>query len=110
MYARIARFEGLDPARIDAQVAEMRRQIEGVGRGSLPPGAPEQLRTLAETVTHVYQLVDRANGTAIAIVLCATEDDLRRADAALNEMSPGEGEGRRSSVELMELVIDETVG
>jgi hypothetical protein len=110
MYARIARFEGLDAVRIDAQVAEMRRQIEGVRSGELPAGAPEQVRILAETVKHVYELVDRANGTGIAIMLCATEDDLRRADAALNEMSPGEGEGRRSSVELMEVVIDEPLG
>jgi hypothetical protein len=32
---------------------------------------------------------------------------MRRADAALNEMSPGEGEGRRTGLEIYEVVLDE---
>ena len=108
MYAR-ARFEGLDSGRIDEQVAEMKRQIdEGRASGDVPAGAPEQVRTLMETVTRLLQFVDRESGAALGITFCATEDDLRRADAALNEMSPGEGEGRRTSVELYEVVLDET--
>ncbi len=108
MYARIARFEGLDAGRIDEQVAEMKRQIdEGRGTGELPAGAPEEVRTLMETVTRVLQLVDRESGAALGITFCATEGDMRRADAALNEMSPGEGEGRRSGVEIFEVVLDE---
>jgi hypothetical protein len=33
---------------------------------------------------------------------------LRRADVALNEMSPGEGQGHRASVEIYEVALDET--
>lgn len=109
MYARVARFEGLDTGRIDEQVAEMKRQIdEGRASGDLPAGAPEQVRTLMETVRRLLQFVDRESGAALGITFCETEADLRRADAALNEMSPGEGQGRRTSVELYEVVLDET--
>jgi hypothetical protein len=108
MYARIARFEGLDSSRMDEQVAEMKRQIEEGKTGELPAGAPEEVRTLMETVRRVVQLGDRASGTALGVVYCATEEDMRRADAALNEMSPGEGGGTRTSVEIYEVMLDES--
>jgi hypothetical protein len=108
MYARIARFEGLDASKIDEGTAEMRRQLEAVRSGNLPEGAPEGAQELMRTVKRWVQLVDRANGNAVGIAFCDTEDDLRRADAALNAMSPGEGEGQRTSVDLLEVVIDES--
>jgi hypothetical protein len=61
-----------------------------------------------ETVKRVFEFVDRENGRALGITFCETEEDLRRADAALNEMSPGEGQGRRTSVEIYEVLLDET--
>ena len=109
MYARIARFEGLDASRIDEQVAEMKRQIdESRASGDLPAGAPEEVQTLMETVKRLLQLGDREGGTALGITFCETEEDMRRADAALNEMSPGEGQGRRASVEIYEVLLDES--
>ena len=60
-----------------------------------------------ETVKRVLQLGDREGGTALGIVFCATENDMRRADAALNELSPGEGGGSRTSVEIYEVMLDE---
>ena len=108
MYARIARFEGIDVSQIDDEVAEMKRQMD-VGRsGEVPAGAPEQVRTLMETVKRVLQFVDRENGTAVGIVFCETEEDMRRADAALSDMSPGEGGGRRTSLEIYEVMLDES--
>jgi hypothetical protein len=109
MYARIARFDGLDMSRIDEEVAEMKRQIdEGRTSGDVPAGAPEEVRTLMETVTRLLHFVDRDGGTALGITFTATEEDMRRADAALNEMSPGEGAGSRTSVEIYEVLLDET--
>jgi hypothetical protein len=109
MYARVARFEGLDPSRIDEDVAEMKRQMASGRSGELPEGAPEEARTLMETVTRWVQLIDRDKGTAIGIALCQSEDDARRADEALNAMSPGEGQGRRvGSPEIYEVAIDES--
>jgi hypothetical protein len=111
MYARVARFEGLDPSRIDQDVAEMKQQMSAGSSGELPEGAPEEARTLMETVTRWVQLVDREKGTAVGIAFCASEEDARRADEALNAMSPGEGQGRRTGVaEIYEVVIDETFG
>jgi hypothetical protein len=108
MYARIARFEGLEPGRIDQQVAEIKGQIDqSRASGEVPPGAPEQVRTLMETVKRVVQFADREHGTALGIVFCDTEEDVRRADAALNEMSPGEGAGQRTGVEIYEVLLDE---
>jgi hypothetical protein len=108
MYARIARFDGGDPSRIDAQVAEMKAQMQGAKSGGLPADAPEGVRTLMETVSRFMHFVDRESGTSVGIALCETEDELRRADAALDEMSPEEGSGRRTSTELFELVLDES--
>jgi hypothetical protein len=108
MYARIARFEGLELGGIDEQIAEMKAQIDqSRASGEPPPGAPDQVRTLMETVKRFVQLTDREGGTALGIVFCETEDDARRADAALNEMSPGEGAGRRTGVEIYEVLLDE---
>jgi hypothetical protein len=111
VYVRVARFEGLDPSRIDEQVAERRKQMLAAhASGELPEGAPEQVRTLMETVTRALEFVDRERGIAVAAMFCATEEDARRADAALNEMSPTGGEGSRTSAEIFEVVLDESFG
>lgn len=109
MYARVARFEGLDLSRIDEQMAEMKRQLDAGRSGELPEGAPEEARVLMETVTRWVQLVDRDRGTAVGIAFCQSEDDVRRADEALNAMSPDEGQGRRiGAAEIYEVALDES--
>ncbi len=110
MYVRAARFEGIDPNQVDEQIAELRRQVEGGGSGQLPDDAPPEAKVLMETVTRFVQLVDRKSGTFLALAYCRSEDDLRRADEALNAMSPGEGGGRRTSVEHYEVAIDQSFG
>ena len=109
MYARVARFEGGDPSVIDEQVAEMKEQMAAGASGQVPAGAPEQVGTLMETVRRFMQLVDRSSGTSLGIAFCDTEEDARRADAALNEMSPSEGAGRRTAAEIFEVVLDESM-
>jgi hypothetical protein len=106
MYVRVARFEGVDPARVDEQIAELRQQLESSRGGEPPPGAPEAYRVLMETVVRFVELVDRENGRFLALSYCETEDDLRRANEALDAMSPGAGGGRRTSVEMYEVAID----
>ena len=108
MYARIARFEGIDASRIDEQVAQMKQQMAGARSGELPAGAPEQVRTLMDTVKRFVELVDRESGTSLGIAFCETEEDMQRADAALDEMSPAGGEGRRTSKDVYEVVLDES--
>jgi len=109
MYARVARFEGGDVAAIDAQVAEMKSQIEGARMSGLPADASAEMRTLTETVSRFVEFVDRKTGTSLGISFCETEDEMRRADEALNQMSPPDDSGgRRTSVEIYEVALDES--
>ena len=107
MYARIAQFEGVDTGRVDEEVAAMKRQIDAARSGDVPADAPPETATLMETVKRFVQLVDRDNGTALAISFCETADDARRANEALEAMSPPPGVGRRTSAGVYEVVLDE---
>jgi hypothetical protein len=110
MYARVATFEGGDPSLMDDQVDEMRRQMTTARSGDLPEGAPEQVRTLMETVVRFMELVDRESGESVGIVYAQTEDGIQRAHQALNEMSPPEGGPKRTGVKIYEVVLDESFG
>ena len=110
MYARVAMFEGGDPSLIDDQVEEMRQQMATARSGELPEGAPEQVRTLMETVVRFVELVDRESGESVGIVYSQTEDGIQRAHQALNEMSPPEGGPKRTGVKIYEVVLDESFG
>ena len=111
MYARIARFEGGDPAKIDEEVADMRRQIQATRDSGVAEDAPAELRTLTETVSRFVELVDRQSGASVGITFCDTEEDMRRADEALNAMSPPEDSGsHRTGVDIYEVVLDESFG
>lgn len=106
MYVRIARFEGVDVGSIDEQVEEMRQQMRSQ---ELPADAPAELHTLMETVTRFVQLVDRGKGVTLGLAFTGSEDDMRRADEALNTMSPpSDAMGRRTGVEIYEVVLDES--
>jgi hypothetical protein len=109
VYVRIARFEGSDVARYDEDIAQMKRQIDDSRSGGLPEDAPPEMRTLGETVTRFLDLIDRKTGTSLGVTFCETEEDMRRADEALNAMSPPEDSGaRRTSVEIYEVGLDES--
>lgn len=94
MFARVATFEGLDPSRVGEVVGEVQRELDA---GTPPEGL--------EGVTGVTMLVDREGAKALAITLFRSEEDLRRGHEALNEMSPSEGGGRRTSVGFYEVAI-----
>ena len=109
MYARIARFEGLDASRIDETVAAMKQQMDAMRRGETPEGIPEEaVAPLREDVVRVLDLIDRSTGTGAGIVFTDTEEGMKRVDAALSAMTPGEGGGRRTSVEIYEVTLDES--
>jgi hypothetical protein len=94
MFARIAKFEGGDPARF----AETRERIEAdLASGSPPPGL--------EGVTEVMLLIDRESGTGLGVTFFGTEEDMRRGDEALNAMSPDDGSGSRTGVESFEVAF-----
>ena len=109
MYARVTRFEGVDMSKVDEMMAGMRQMMEAGKRGELPDDAPEGVQTLQQTVTRFVNPLDRERGASLGIAFCETEDDLRRANEALEDMSPpSDGGGRRTTVELYEVGIDES--
>jgi hypothetical protein len=97
VYVRLAQFEG-EPDSIDQMVAGIRENLES---GETPPGLEE--------VQRVMVLVNRGSGKNTSLIFCATEDHLRKADEALNKMTP-EGGTRRTAVELLEVAIDKDTG
>jgi hypothetical protein len=110
MYVRIARFEGADLAKLDEATDEMRSQMAAMRSGELPADAPPEARTLLETVSRFMQLIDRKTGATVGIVFTETEDKMRRADEALNAMSPPDDSGmRRTGVEIYEVALDESL-
>jgi hypothetical protein len=99
VWVRVARFEGGTAEGLDAEMAQSKQHLEEAKTGGLPPGL--------ESVTRVLEGINRDEGTGIALVFCETEADLRKADQALNEMSPSsEAAGRRVSVGTYEVMTD----
>lgn len=94
MYARVARWEGADGEAM-RRAAE---QINSDASSGPPEGVPAK---------GFLMLIDPDKGQGLAISLFETEDDLRTGDETLNSMNPpGDGMGRRASVETYEVAVD----
>ena len=102
MGARIAQFE-LDPGKIDDMIGPIRENLERAREG-MSDEEREQMSGL-EGVRRVMVFADRSSGRVANLMLTDSEEDLRKADEALNKMSP-EGDVRRTSVDLFEVAID----
>jgi hypothetical protein len=91
MKARVATFEGGDPAAIQQNVDSIKERS-----GSGPP----------EGVPAIGMLMLQSESRLIAISLFENEEDLQQGDATLNSMSPPVGGmGRRVSVENYDVPI-----
>jgi hypothetical protein len=99
MYVRIARFERGE-RNWDEFAADVRETIR---RG----GTDTPFEGVTDAITRVMLLVDRESGRGANIILCETEDDMRRTDAAFNAITPAGGRGARTSVEIYEVLMDE---
>jgi hypothetical protein len=99
MYVRIARFEGAGPD-WDQQVEEVRSRIRGRGEGT-------PMAEAGRAIKRVMMLVDREGGRGAGVIFCDSEEDLRRVDEAMNQMTPPAGAGTRTSVEMYEVALDE---
>ena len=94
MYARVARWEDADG---DA-MRDTAARINWDASSGPPEGVP---------ATAFLLLVDPDQGQGLAIAMFETMDDLRAGDQVLNSMNPpGEGLGRRTSVETYEVAVD----
>lgn len=95
MYARVVRWEGAEAASLEQSAAAIREQADS--EGGPPEGVPAKGLLL---------LNDTESGRSLAVTLFETEDDYREGDATLSSMSPpGEGMGRRVSVEKYEVAV-----
>jgi hypothetical protein len=102
MYVRIARFEGGE-RNWDELADGIRESIRNGGAGT-------PLEEVHELIDRVMLLADRESGRGANLVVCESEDDMRRVDAALNAVTPEEGRGARTSVEIFEVALDERPG
>lgn len=90
MYARVATFES-DPGKVDEAVELVRAEVAG----DTPPGLEG---------AKMLMLVNRETGKGIGVTLFESEEAMKRGDAALDAMSPGNSE-RRTSVEFFEVPV-----
>lgn len=102
MYIRIARFEGGE-AGWDEFADGIRESVRSGGKGT-------PMEAAIDAIQRVVLLVDRDGNKGANLIFCETEDDLRRADAALNQVTPVSGRGSRTSVEMYEVLVDERPG
>ena len=112
MYARIARFEGADPAVMEREIEGMREQIRRGMSGETsddPSGqmSREQMESMQKMIKRVLVFVDREGGGSTMAVFTETEDEARKLDEMFSSMSPGDGGGRRTSADVYEVAIDE---
>jgi hypothetical protein len=95
MYARVVRWEGAEAEAMERAASEIRAQAEA-GEGP-PEGVPAK---------GLLILNDSESGRSLGITLFETEDDYREGDETLGSMSPpGEGFGKRVSVEKYEVAV-----
>ncbi len=94
MHARVATFEGGDPAKVRETIAQIN---ERAGDGP-PEGVPS---------TGLMILNKPDDGKVLAIGLFATEEDLRKGHETLSAMDPPVvgGMGNRVSVEMFEVPV-----
>jgi hypothetical protein len=90
MLARVTTFEGGNADGIRAALEQLRTDM--------PQGPPPGVKSTGLTV-----LVDPGRGRVMTIGLFASEEDLRASESALEEMSPPEGAGKRTSVDVYEV-------
>ena len=91
MYARVATFES-DPATVDQAIEMVRAEVES----EETPAGLEGAKML--------MLINRETGQSLGVTLFDSEEAMRRGDEALNAMSTGATE-RRRSVEFFEVPV-----
>jgi hypothetical protein len=116
MYARVTRFEGSDPATLQQEIDGMRTQMEsGLTDEAIDQMAEQvkgrferdEVERLLKSIKRTLVLTDSAKGSSAMIAFCDAEEDVRGVDALFDAMSPGEGGGKRQSVDIYEVSIDQ---
>jgi hypothetical protein len=105
LHVRMAQFEA-DTGMLDQMVEGVRESLRRGREGGTPEGMSDEQREGMSGVTRVMTMIDRESGKVATLVFTETEDDLRKADEALNTMSP-QGNVQRRSVGMYEVAIDQ---
>jgi hypothetical protein len=71
-----------------------------MSQGDAPPGL--------EGAKRLLMLVDRSTGRGLGLTFFETEEDMRRGDEVLNNMSVADESARRTSVEMYEVGLDKS--
>ena len=93
MLARVVTFEGGTEEGIRRATEQLQSDVSG--------GPPEGVKSSGLTM-----LFDPEGGRVMFIGLFANEEDLRASEAVLEQMSPPEGAGSRSSVAIYQVGAD----
>lgn len=93
MHARVVRFTDVTGERISELVSQVETQDP-------PPGIDP---------TGMELFFDEAQGTAIFVGYFETEEKMREASAAFDQMDPSETPGSRSSVDLCEIRLQRSL-
>jgi len=107
MYARLTRFEGSDPEALRRELDQMGEQIRS---GTPPSEMDESQAATLQAIKRVVVLADVDKGSSAMIAFCDSEEEVRRVDELFNQMSPGDQGGKRQSVDIYEVAIDEKTG
>ena len=91
MYVRVVRFTDVTTEQVDRTLARI-EEADGP-----PPDVP---------TTGIQLLFDEAQGTALAVQLFDSIDDMRKGDQAFGAMDPADTPGTRVSVDMCELKLD----
>ena len=92
MFARMARFEGLDRTSSTMHWARSGRERKG--------GTPQGILAV-----EALFLVDRSSGELAALSLYETEEDMRTGDATLRQMTPPVPQMQRPDVRMYEVAL-----
>ena len=105
MHVRVARFEGVDSSRLDADYEEFRKMLRTTERPEFM--SEEAFETLRSSVRRVMSFADRDAGVTLDLTFTDNAQDARRVHDVLDSLTPPEGSGRRASVQTFELMLDE---
>jgi hypothetical protein len=105
MHVRVARFDGIDPARAERDYEQFREMVRAQER---PESIPEEVfETLRGNVRRVMSLLDREAGTSLDLTFTDDAESAQRVHEALDRLTPPEGSGKRTDVKIYKLMLDE---
>jgi hypothetical protein len=91
VFMRVVRFTEVNPETIEAQLSGIKES----------DGPPEGIKA-----TGIQIVVDRDQGTAVALQFFDSADDMRSSEQAFDSMDPSDTPGTRASVDRGEVMVD----